>query len=191
MNEKFNKIAKVELLTKVVLSHGEEKGLIVKDPSPHHVYRSGALKKKIWGEKSTRNRQKMDSECTICIHFSKNFPGEAPRTPTCGRGYPPPTPSPCGASRRFGYAPRQWTLWIRHWVCSKRYWFSFISPGVHQTIQILWFVHWPLNTFIGYSINSLSSRQSNTEEDSGGPWIWKILGQTRMPQQQQNSKWLF
>ena len=32
MNEKFNKNAKVEQLTKVVSSHGEEKGLIVKDP---------------------------------------------------------------------------------------------------------------------------------------------------------------
>ena len=56
----------------------------------------------------------MGSKCTICIHFSKIFPGEAPRTPTCRRGSPPPAPSPCGASRRFGYAPRQWTLWIRH-----------------------------------------------------------------------------
>ena len=34
MNEKFNKNAKVEQLTIVVLSHGEEKGLIVKDPFP-------------------------------------------------------------------------------------------------------------------------------------------------------------
>ena len=32
MNEKFNKIAKVEQLTKMILSRGEEKGLIVKDP---------------------------------------------------------------------------------------------------------------------------------------------------------------
>ena len=32
MNVKFNKNAKVEQLTKVVLSHGEEKDLIVKDP---------------------------------------------------------------------------------------------------------------------------------------------------------------
>ena len=32
MNEKFNKNTKVEQLTKVILSHGEEKGLIVKDP---------------------------------------------------------------------------------------------------------------------------------------------------------------
>ena len=32
MNEKFNKNAKVEKLTKMFLSHGEEKGLIVKDP---------------------------------------------------------------------------------------------------------------------------------------------------------------
>ena len=31
MNEKFNKNKKVEQLTKVILSHGEEKGLI-KDP---------------------------------------------------------------------------------------------------------------------------------------------------------------
>ena len=68
----------------------------------------------VFWEKSTRTRQKMGSECTICVHFSKIFPGEAPRTPTCGRGYPPPALSPCGASRRFGYAPRQWTLWIRY-----------------------------------------------------------------------------
>ena len=33
MNEKLNKNAKVELLTKIFLSCEEEKGLIVKDPS--------------------------------------------------------------------------------------------------------------------------------------------------------------
>ena len=33
MNEKFNKNAKVEQLTKMIFSHEEEKGLIVKDPS--------------------------------------------------------------------------------------------------------------------------------------------------------------
>ena len=32
MNEKFNKNAKVEQLTKIFLSREEEKGLIVKDP---------------------------------------------------------------------------------------------------------------------------------------------------------------
>ena len=32
MKDKFYKNAKVEQLTKVVLSNGEEKGLIVKDP---------------------------------------------------------------------------------------------------------------------------------------------------------------
>ena len=32
MNEKFNKNAKVEQLTKIFLSHEEENGLIVKDP---------------------------------------------------------------------------------------------------------------------------------------------------------------
>ena len=32
MNEKFNKIAKVEQLTKMFSSREEEKGLIVKDP---------------------------------------------------------------------------------------------------------------------------------------------------------------
>ena len=32
MNGKFNKNAKVEQLTNIFLSHGEEKGLIVKDP---------------------------------------------------------------------------------------------------------------------------------------------------------------
>ena len=34
MNEKLNKDAKVEQLTKMFLSCGEEKGLNVKDPSP-------------------------------------------------------------------------------------------------------------------------------------------------------------
>ena len=32
MNEKLNKDTKVEQLTKMILSCGEEKGLIVKDP---------------------------------------------------------------------------------------------------------------------------------------------------------------
>ena len=47
---------------------------------------------------------KMHSECTILMQFLKKFPGEAPRTPTCGRGWPPTPPSPF---RRF--AP-QWSL---------------------------------------------------------------------------------
>ena len=32
MNEKFNKNEKVQQFTKMILSRGEEKGLIVKDP---------------------------------------------------------------------------------------------------------------------------------------------------------------
>ena len=35
MNEKFNKNVKVEQLTNMFLSRGEESGLIVKDPSTH------------------------------------------------------------------------------------------------------------------------------------------------------------
>ena len=47
MNEKFNKNTKVEQLTKVVLSHGEEKGLIVKDPLKRglNVSRAAAMLK--------------------------------------------------------------------------------------------------------------------------------------------------
>ena len=41
-------------------------------------------------------------ECTILRQFPKNFPGETPRTPTCGRGWPPPSPF-----RRFR---PQWSL---------------------------------------------------------------------------------
>ena len=37
------------------------------------------------GGKSTPNRQKMDPECTICIHFPKKFPGGRPPDPTCRR----------------------------------------------------------------------------------------------------------
>ena len=44
MNEKFIKNAKVEQLTKVVLSHGEEKGLIVKDPlNMYHQYGTDSI----------------------------------------------------------------------------------------------------------------------------------------------------
>ena len=39
---------------------------------------------------------------------------------------------------------------------------EFIKQSVHGMIRILWFVHWPLNTFIGYSINSLSSLVNQT-----------------------------
>ena len=49
---------------------------------------------------------KMHSECTILMQFLKKFPGEAPRTPTCGRGDPLPHPPPFGASRlseAFGF----------------------------------------------------------------------------------------
>ena len=40
MNEKFNTNAKVEQLALVVLSHGEEKGLIVKDPLVGILYKT-------------------------------------------------------------------------------------------------------------------------------------------------------
>ena len=48
MNEKFNKNAKVEQLTKVFLSLEEEKGLIVKDLLMVHitVFRIGSLVRK-------------------------------------------------------------------------------------------------------------------------------------------------
>ena len=36
--------------------------------------------------------------------FKKNSRGRPPGPPP-DRGVPPPAPSPCGASRRFGYAP--------------------------------------------------------------------------------------
>ena len=40
MNEKFNKNAKVEQLTNIFLSRGEEMGLIVKDPFGNTPYRN-------------------------------------------------------------------------------------------------------------------------------------------------------
>ena len=68
-------------------------------------------------------------------------------------------------------------------LCSKRYinckqvvdFHSFLLEFIKHRYTvwsiILWFVHWPLNTFIGYSINSLSSlvNQSlkRTVEDPG------------------------
>ena len=49
------------------------------------------------------------------VHFSKKKknPWDAPPQPPHADGYPPSAPAPCGAPRRFGYAPppppRQWT----------------------------------------------------------------------------------
>ena len=59
---------------------------------------------------------------------------------------------------------------------------EFIKWSVQGMIRILWFVHWPHNIWLQYKFTFFSC-QSNTEEDSGGPWIWKIFGETRMPQQ--------
>ena len=44
----------------------------------------------IFWEKSIRTRQNIGSECTICIHFSKIFPGEPPGPPPAGGGIPLP-----------------------------------------------------------------------------------------------------
>ena len=82
---------------------------------------SGALSAKIHTHFGGINTQtaNMDSESTTCIHFS-NFSLGRPPDPHLREEDTPSRPSPCGASRRFSYAPsRQWTLWIRH--CSHAY----------------------------------------------------------------------
>ena len=87
---------------------------------PHHlhVYRSGALETKItqkfWGENQHAIGKKWTQNAPFASIFLKISRGRPPGPPPAGGGFPPPTPSPCGASRRFGYAPRQWTFWIRH-----------------------------------------------------------------------------
>ena len=86
---------------------------------PHYVYRTSELwgqnYTQFWGKNQHKHWQKMGAECTICIHFFKNFPGGGPRTPTCRWGYPPSAPSPCGASRRIGYAPGSgpWKMYLK------------------------------------------------------------------------------
>ena len=62
---------------------------------PRCVYRRSELWRQklhtIFGEKINTNSAKNGLRMH---HFSKIFPGEAPRTPTCRRGFPPPAPSP-------------------------------------------------------------------------------------------------
>ena len=51
----------------------------------------------------TTSQKKNGSDCTICIHFSKIFLGEAPTPPPARRDIPlrAPAPSPCCALRQF------------------------------------------------------------------------------------------
>ena len=80
---------------------------------------------KYFVQKTCIDYLKMHSECTILMHFLKKFPGEAPRPPTYGRGWPLHHPPPFGASRlseAFGFIGhlcppplRQWRFWIRPW----------------------------------------------------------------------------
>ena len=61
----------------------------------------------VFWEKSTRTRQKMGSECTICIHFSKIFPGEGPLPAVLHADLvtpPPPPPPPPPGSEPSGSA---------------------------------------------------------------------------------------
>ena len=60
---------------------------------PHHVYRSfeGKITHNFVGKILL---QKMGSECTICIHFSRFFPGEAPGPPPA-KGVSPPARFDC------------------------------------------------------------------------------------------------
>ena len=101
----------------------------------------GALRAKIthnfWGSNQHELGKKWAQNAPFASIFQKFSRGRPPRTPTCRRGSPPPAPSPCGASRRFGYAPRQWTLWIRHWspVLSRAaYKDHIISLSVHPLV---------------------------------------------------------
>ena len=61
MNEKFNKNSKVEQLTKVVLSHGEEKGLILKDPFANLPF--------FWRGYRCMKRDKTESIASILMKF--------------------------------------------------------------------------------------------------------------------------
>ena len=57
MNEKFNKNEKVEQLNKVLLSHGEEKGLIVKDPLEHRFnFRLFCTFENVWPNRASLKR---------------------------------------------------------------------------------------------------------------------------------------
>ena len=81
------------------------------------------------------------SECTqnapFWCNFSKKFRGRPPGPPTCGRGWPPPRPSPF---RRFApqwslqlhwslVPPRQWRFWIRPCMNGYHFHFKSISMG--------------------------------------------------------------
>ena len=71
--------------------------------------------------------------------FFKKFPGEAPRTPTCGRGYPLPQHLP-EALRADLVTPRKWIL---HWSPS-----SFMQSVCIWRCKFLWFPPPPLSLIL-------------------------------------------
>ena len=112
----------------------------------------------------------MHSECTILMLFLKKFPGEAPRTPTCGRGWPPPPPSPF---RRFAPQwslrlhwslvlppPRQWRFWIRPcMICLVREYLTRIYEKCFKGLLSL----------VGYLVHLRHSWQ-NREKERARQW---------------------
>ena len=87
-----------------------------------------------FGEKSTRTRQKKWAQnAPFDSIFQKFSRGRPPGPPPTGGGIPLPPPSPCGASHRLCYPPRQWTIWIRH--CLEHDWkllgHQCLKPRLH------------------------------------------------------------
>ena len=77
---------------------------------------------------------------------------------------------------------------LKNTVDFHSFFLEFNKQSVHGMIHNIVICPQALNTFIGYSINLLSfvnQTLKRTVEDPG------FLGETRMPQQQQNYKWLF
>ena len=77
MNEKFNKNAKVEQLSKMFLSLGEEKGLIVKDPLLLGIQGLHCLLENIFGTlqaiKMIFSYQLLQSKLSSDIWFKMSF----------------------------------------------------------------------------------------------------------------------
>ena len=99
----------------------------------------------------------MGSECKICIHFSKKFPGEAhlPHPPPAALRADLATPPP---------PPGQWTLWIRHWfeLLLQSIFISYISdltPPSRLKIGIKWI--WDPVTPIPWSCTLAEEEQYN------------------------------
>ena len=103
-------------------------------------------------------------DCTVLLHFFKNFLGAGPPNPHLQEGRPLPYPPPLGPSGLE--KPPKFGFWVRHWYALSLY--SVISSRNSQTVIFTNCVrsnacNWRFNRFKGQALQLLPIfEQKNT-----------------------------